>query len=35
MTQAGCSHAIMEVSSHALALKRVHGLRFAAGVFTN
>lgn len=35
MAQAGCTHAIMEVSSHALALKRVHGLRFAAGVFTN
>ena len=25
----------MEVSSHALALRRVDGLRFAAGVFTN
>jgi UDP-N-acetylmuramoyl-L-alanyl-D-glutamate--2,6-diaminopimelate ligase len=25
----------MEVSSHALALKRVDGIRFAAGVFTN
>jgi UDP-N-acetylmuramyl tripeptide synthase len=25
----------MEVSSHALALKRVDGLRFAAAVFTN
>lgn len=35
MVQAGCSHAVMEVSSHALAMKRVHGLRFAAAVFTN
>ncbi len=25
----------MEVSSHALALRRVDGMRFAAGVFTN
>ncbi len=32
---AGCSHGVMEVSSHALALKRVLGFRFAAGVFTN
>ncbi len=31
----GCRHAVMEVSSHALALKRVAGLRFAAAVFTN
>ena len=35
MTQEGCTHAVMEVSSHALALKRVYGLRFAVGVFTN
>ncbi len=32
---AGCSHGVMEVSSHALVLKRVFGIRFAAGVFTN
>lgn len=31
----GCRHAVMEVSSHSLALKRVAGLRFAAAVFTN
>lgn len=31
----GCGHAVMEVSSHALALRRVAGLRFAAAVFTN
>ncbi|MHB8336198.1 MAG: UDP-N-acetylmuramoyl-L-alanyl-D-glutamate--2,6-diaminopimelate ligase [Ignavibacteriaceae bacterium] len=31
----GCSHAIMEVSSHSLVLDRVYGLNFAAAVFTN
>ncbi len=31
----GCRSAVMEVSSHALALKRVDGMKFAAGVFTN
>jgi len=31
----GGSHAIMEVSSHALALGRVHGLPFHCAVFTN
>ena len=35
MADAGCTHAVMEVSSHALMLHRVDGLRFAAGVFTN
>ena len=35
MVDAGCTHAVMEVSSHALALDRVYGLRFAVGVFTN
>jgi UDP-N-acetylmuramoyl-L-alanyl-D-glutamate--2,6-diaminopimelate ligase len=35
MVDAGVKHAVMEVSSHALALKRTHGVRFAAGVFTN
>ncbi len=35
MLRRGCTAAVMEVSSHALALGRVHGLRFAAGVFTN
>src|SRR5262245_38448896 len=28
-------HAVMEVSSHALAQERVHGLNFAVAVFTN
>jgi UDP-N-acetylmuramoyl-L-alanyl-D-glutamate--2,6-diaminopimelate ligase len=31
----GGSHAIMEVSSHALALGRVYGMRFHTAVFTN
>ncbi|HUE86740.1 MAG TPA: UDP-N-acetylmuramoyl-L-alanyl-D-glutamate--2,6-diaminopimelate ligase [Vicinamibacterales bacterium] len=35
MIRQGCQSAVMEVSSHALALKRVDGMRFAAGVFTN
>jgi UDP-N-acetylmuramoyl-L-alanyl-D-glutamate--2,6-diaminopimelate ligase len=35
MLQQGCRAAVMEVSSHALALKRVDGMRFAAGIFTN
>ncbi|MBR1496371.1 MAG: UDP-N-acetylmuramoyl-L-alanyl-D-glutamate--2,6-diaminopimelate ligase [Oscillospiraceae bacterium] len=35
MADAGCSHAVMEVSSHALDQQRVAGIRFAAGVFTN
>jgi UDP-N-acetylmuramoyl-L-alanyl-D-glutamate--2,6-diaminopimelate ligase len=35
MVAAGCDHAVMEVSSHSLALKRVHGLGFQVAVFTN
>ena len=35
LEQAGGSHATMEVSSHALALGRVHGLTFHTAVFTN
>jgi len=35
MLEQGCRSAVMEVSSHALALKRVDGMRFAAAVFTN
>src|SRR6185295_9726424 len=31
----GCGACVMEVSSHALALRRADGLRFAAGIFTN
>jgi len=35
MRKAGCDSAVMEVSSHALALKRVHGVSFDVSVFTN
>jgi UDP-N-acetylmuramoyl-L-alanyl-D-glutamate--2,6-diaminopimelate ligase len=35
MVDAGCGACVMEVSSHALAMRRVDGIRFAAGVFTN
>lgn len=35
MADAGCTHVVMEVSSHALFLKRVAGIRFAVGIFTN
>lgn len=35
MADADCSHVVMEVSSHALALHRVTGLSFEAAVFTN
>src|SRR5258708_5066234 len=35
MVDAGVKHAVMEVSSHALALERTYGLRFTAAVFTN
>jgi len=35
MVQEGCTHVVMEVSSHSLVLSRVSGLRFALGIFTN
>ena len=35
MVEAGCSVAAMEVSSHAAHQKRIAGLKFAGGVFTN
>ena len=35
MTAAGCEYAVMEVSSHSLAMKRVEGITFEAAVFTN
>ena len=35
MRDAGCTHVIMEVSSHALVLQRADQIRFGAAVFTN
>ena len=35
MADAGCSHVVMEVSSHALALHRVGGIMFQVALFTN
>jgi UDP-N-acetylmuramoyl-L-alanyl-D-glutamate--2,6-diaminopimelate ligase len=35
MLRAGCDSAVMEVSSHALAQFRVHGILYDAAVFTN
>lgn len=35
MTGNGCTHAVMEVSSHALALERVSAMHFQAAIFTN
>lgn len=35
MADAGCSHVVMEVSSQAMKLSRVHGLVFAAALFLN
>ncbi|HEY7443191.1 MAG TPA: UDP-N-acetylmuramoyl-L-alanyl-D-glutamate--2,6-diaminopimelate ligase [Vicinamibacterales bacterium] len=35
MVERGCGACAMEVSSHALALHRVDGMRFSAAVFTN
>jgi UDP-N-acetylmuramoyl-L-alanyl-D-glutamate--2,6-diaminopimelate ligase len=35
MVTAGCGACAMEVSSHALALRRADGIHFAAAVFTN
>jgi UDP-N-acetylmuramoyl-L-alanyl-D-glutamate--2,6-diaminopimelate ligase len=33
--KAGCTHAVIETSSHALYYHRVHGLRYDAAVLTN
>ena len=35
MRESGCTHVVMEVSSHALALDRVYGVHYAVGIFTN
>lgn len=35
MVVAGCTHAFMEASSHAIHQRRIAGLRFAGAIFTN
>jgi UDP-N-acetylmuramoyl-L-alanyl-D-glutamate--2,6-diaminopimelate ligase len=35
MANEGCKYAFMEVSSHSIAQKRISGLHFAGGIFTN
>ena len=35
MRRGGCTHVVMEASSHALFLDRVYGIHYAVGIFTN
>ena len=35
MRDAGCTHVVMEVSSHAITLERIGGVRFDVAAFTN
>jgi len=35
MVEAGCDYAFMEVSSHSADQRRISGLKFAGGIFTN
>ena len=35
MRDGGCTHVVMEVSSHAIALERIGGIHFTAAAFTN
>jgi UDP-N-acetylmuramoyl-L-alanyl-D-glutamate--2,6-diaminopimelate ligase len=35
MVEAGCTHAFIEVSSHAIDQERIAGLKFAGAIFTN
>ena len=35
MVEAGCQYAFMEVSSHSVDQRRIAGLKFAGGIFTN
>ena len=35
MLDAGCTHVVMEVSSHSLVLDRVAGIHYNVGIFTN
>ncbi|MBQ9137493.1 MAG: UDP-N-acetylmuramoyl-L-alanyl-D-glutamate--2,6-diaminopimelate ligase [Alistipes sp.] len=35
MVERGCKYCFMECSSHAIVQRRIHGIRFAGGLFTN
>jgi UDP-N-acetylmuramoyl-L-alanyl-D-glutamate--2,6-diaminopimelate ligase len=35
MVESGCEYAFMEISSHSVDQKRIAGLKFAGGIFTN
>jgi UDP-N-acetylmuramoyl-L-alanyl-D-glutamate--2,6-diaminopimelate ligase len=35
MVESGCKYAFMEISSHSVDQKRIAGLKFAGGIFTN
>ena len=35
MVEAGCDYAFMEISSHSIVQKRIAGLQFKGGIFTN
>ncbi|MBT8392486.1 MAG: UDP-N-acetylmuramoyl-L-alanyl-D-glutamate--2,6-diaminopimelate ligase [Ignavibacteria bacterium] len=35
MNQTGCKYVVIEVSSHSLSLRRVHGINFSSAIFTN
>ncbi|MBQ4279503.1 MAG: UDP-N-acetylmuramoyl-L-alanyl-D-glutamate--2,6-diaminopimelate ligase [Rikenellaceae bacterium] len=35
MVEAGCEYCFMEVSSHSIVQRRIEGLHFAGGIFTN
>ncbi|MGN6568672.1 MAG: UDP-N-acetylmuramoyl-L-alanyl-D-glutamate--2,6-diaminopimelate ligase [Flavipsychrobacter sp.] len=35
MAEAGCEYVFMEVSSHAIHQRRIEGIRFVGGIFTN
>ena len=35
MRDAGCTHVVMEVSSHAVVLERIGGIHFDVAAFTN
>ena len=35
MRDAGCTHVVMEVSSHAISLERIGGIHYDVAAFTN